>query len=89
MNCISTSIETVTETYLSFIFIFKFEEGQAQMLRQLHALSDELTEVKRDRAEKDIQLKDNEMEQELMRNAVSEWLICFWQTISPGVYAQK
>lgn len=47
-----------------------FEEGQAQMLRQLHALSDELTEVKRDRAEKDIQLKDNEMEQELMRNAL-------------------
>ena len=59
------------------------------MLRQLHALSDELTEVKRDRAEKDIQLKDNEMEQELMRNAVSEWLIYFLQTISPGVYAQK
>ena len=89
MNCISTSFETVTETYLSFIFIFQFEEEQAQMLRQLHALSGELKEVRRDCAEKDIQLKDNEMEQELMRNAVSEWLIYFWQTISPGVYAQK
>ncbi|PFX17089.1 hypothetical protein AWC38_SpisGene18611 [Stylophora pistillata] len=47
-----------------------YEEEQARFLQQLHALSDELTATKRDCAEKEIQLKDNEMEQELMRNAL-------------------
>lgn len=47
-----------------------FDEEQARVLQQLHVLSEELTAVKRDCAEKEIQLKDNEMEQELMRNAL-------------------
>lgn len=41
------------------------------MLQQLHVLSDELTAIRRDRDDKEIQLKDQEMERELMQNAVS------------------
>lgn len=47
-----------------------FEEEKARVFQQLHALSDELTAVKGNLAEREIQLKDNEMEQELMRNAL-------------------
>lgn len=62
--------ELATSKDLHTAQLKSFEEEQARLLQQLHALSDELTAAKRDCAEKEIQLKDNEMEQELMRNAL-------------------
>lgn len=65
-----TKEELATSKDLHTAQLKSFEEEQARVLQQIHVLSEELTAVKRDCAEKEIQLKDNEMEQELMRNAL-------------------
>ena len=54
------------------------KEEQARMVQQLHVLGYELTSIKRDRDEKEIHLKDQEMERELMLGAVS------WKLSAPS-----
>ena len=52
------------------------------MVQQLHVLGDELTAIKRDCDEKEIHLKDQEMERELMFGAVS-WKLSLSFPLSP------